>query len=161
MRFSWLIVPVLAATVAVRLGLASEPTSEDHPRMLADISALLAEQGFATRIDVRDGPDAVLASRQACTVAVLADLPNYGGIELFARRYGAGRTVRMFYQEAFVSDLPRWRMTWNYYRQGHLARFGFDSRYPPLVLIATAPGCDLRAIDWSQLRFHRLPPASA
>lgn len=160
MRFSWLVLPVVAATLTWRLAIAAEPPGEDYARMAADVSALLAEQGFTTRIDVRDGPDAVLATRAGCTLAVVADLPDNGGIELFQRRYGSGRTVSMFYQTAFVTELPRWRMAWTYYLQRHLGPFGFDLANPPLVLVAAAQGCDPEAIDWARLRFQPLPPSA-
>lgn len=165
MRFSWLVLPALAATVAWRLAVASEGQGEDRDRMLADVAALLAQQGFATRIDLRDGPDAVLATRGACALAVVADIPANGGIELFQRRYGSGRTVRMFYQDGYITQLPRWRMAWNYYRQRHLAPLGaplgFDLPYPPLVMVAAGVDCAAApdAIDWGRLQFHSLPPA--
>ncbi len=157
MRFSWLVLPVVAVTLTWRLAIASEPLAEDRNRMLVDISAALAEQGFTTRIDWRDGPDAVFAARAGCALVVAAEIPSQGGFELFNRRYGAGRTVVMFYHSAFVAEFPRWRMAWTYYLQRHLAPYGFELPYPPLVLIAAGAGCNPGAIDWGRLRFHPLP----
>ncbi|MEO5707200.1 MAG: hypothetical protein ABIT10_06455 [Alteraurantiacibacter sp.] len=162
MRFSWLLVPLVAATVGWRLLLATEVQAEDEQRMLADVSAVLAERGFASQVDVRDGPDAVLATRAGCSLAVVAGMPSTGGIELFERRYGAGRRVLQFYQDRFVTQPPRWRMAWTYYAQRHLSPYGFDLSYHPLVLVAADPACDPAAIDWARdwarLRFHGLPP---
>ena len=153
MRFSWLAVPLVALTLAWRLAAAAQPVGEDADRIVADTAALLAESGFRTSIDVRDGPDAVLGARGACQLAVVPAVPSYGGIALFRRRYAEGRRVSLFYRDRFVAELPRWRATTDYYLQRAARPFGMSLPYPPLVLLATGPQCDPGEVDWGRLQF--------
>lgn len=154
MRFSWLIVPLLAGTLGLRLATGTASVFEDSERALGDAAALLSAHGFATSIDQREGPDAVLAQRQGCDMAVGVEPPALSGVALFQQRYARDRPLTLYYGDTFVEELPAVQSSIDYYLQRLLAPFGIDLRYPPLVEIAAGPGCDLGAIPWRQLQLY-------
>lgn len=132
----------------------SATAEEDRPRALADAAAILEAQGFAARIDVRDGPDAVLAKRNDCELAVSAGPGADKGLDIFRRRYAQDRELSLFYRSGFVTEAPRLQSSVDYYVYRHLSPLGFAKSYPPLVMIAATPGCNLAAVPWQQLRLH-------
>lgn len=156
MRFSWVAVPLLALTLSLRLMAGSPTTTEDRERAIADTRALLEQHGYQARIDVRGGPDAVLAARGDCALAASAGPVSDEGLDLFRRRYAQGRDIALFYRSGFVSAAPRLRSAIDFYAYRHLSPLGFEKSYPPLVMIAATGQCDLAGIPWQQLRLHPL-----
>lgn len=154
MRFSWLIVPLLGLTLGLRLITGSAEKEEDRARALADTAALLEQQGFVARIEVRDGPDAVLAKRHGCELAVSAGPTADKALDIFRRRYAQNREMLLFYSSDFVEAVPRLQSSIDYYVYRHLSPLGFAKTYPPLIIIAATPGCNLKDFPWQQLRLH-------
>ncbi|MFM6932615.1 MAG: hypothetical protein ACKOUT_10280 [Novosphingobium sp.] len=149
-----MIVPLLGVTLGLRLMTGSATTEEDRARALADTVAILEGQGFAARIEVRDGPDAVLAKHQDCELAVSAGPVADKALDIFRRRYAQDRELSLFYRNSFVKTVPRLQSSIDYYAYRHLSPLGFAESYPPLIIIASTHGCNLDIVPWQQLRLH-------
>ncbi|ANK12158.1 hypothetical protein [Erythrobacter neustonensis] len=154
MRFSWLIAPLLAVTLVPRLMAGPSVAAEDRPRALADTVRMLELRGFTAQIETRDGPDAVLAAKDDCRLAVSAGPSADKGLDLFRQRYGKSRNVSLFYRDGFVTAPPRLRPLIDYYGYRHFSPLGLARSYPPLVMIAASGRCDIGAVPWHLLRLH-------
>lgn len=154
MRFSWLIAPLLAVTLVPRSIAGPSVAAEDRPRALADAAGILENRGYATRIEVRDGPDYVLATKDDCQLAVSAGPSADKGLDLFRQRHGKDRRISLFYRDEFVAAPPRLRPLIDYYAYRHFSPLGLAKSYPPLVMIAASARCDISAVPWHLLRLH-------
>jgi hypothetical protein len=144
-----------AALLAASLGgklLASRPAAKvDRAGFARQAASFLRASGYAVEVGRIPINPLIYGTRAGCRL-MIGDYDPHGTMaNVFDRAARPVGPLHFYYRGVAYGSAPKLRPLTEYYVRRELVQIGRPVARRPVLAVAASPGCDLAALDWSQL----------